>query len=133
MEIKVLQPVDKFEREFETPEQFNIFYSKNKENTDKQTTHILNKKYKIEGFVITRQKGELCLKKPWIKKNKTEHVDNDLEERVCILEKTVDEITDLKQRVSVLEKANDEITDLKERVHLAEDTINKIIDVLQPT
>ena len=115
MEIKVLQPVDKFEREFETPEQFNIFYSKNKENIDKQTTHILNKKYKIQGFVITRQKGELCLKKPWVKKNKTEHVDNDLEERVCILEKTVDEITDL-----------------KERVQLAEDTINKIIDVLQP-
>ena len=72
-----------------------MFYAKNKDEIDSQTTHMLNKKYHIKGLVITKIKGELCLKKPWVKKNKEES--SDLEDRVKRLEETVNKIIDLLQ------------------------------------
>ena len=58
-----------------------------------------NKTYHIKGYVITKIKGELCLKKPWIKKNNNESSSNllDLESRVKRLEETVNKIIDLLQ------------------------------------
>ena len=95
MELKIIEPVNKYVKEFESPEEFNVFYAKNKDEIDSQTTHILNKKYHIKGLVITKIKGELCLKKPWIKKNKEESTN--LEDRVQRLEETVNKIIDLIQ------------------------------------
>ena len=96
MDLKIIEPVQKYVKEFESPEEFNVFYAKNKDEIDSQTTHMLNKKYHIKGLVITKIKGELCLKKPWIKKNKEES-SNDLEVRVKRLEETVNKIIDLIQ------------------------------------
>ena len=96
MDLKIIEPVSKYVKEFESPEEFNVFYAKNKDEIDSQTTHMLNKKYHIKGLVITKIKGELCLKKPWIKKNKEES-SNDLEVRVKRLEETVNKIIDLIQ------------------------------------
>ena len=95
MDLRVIEPVNKYIKEFESPEEFNVFYAKNKDEIDSQTTHMLNKKYHIKGLVITKIKGELCLKKPWIKKNKEES--SDLEDRVKRLEETVNKIIDLLQ------------------------------------
>ena len=95
MELRIIEPVLKYEKEFESPEEFNVFYAKHKDEIDSQTTHMLNKKYHIKGLVITKIKGELCLKKPWIKKNKEES--SDLESRVKRLEETVNKIIDLIQ------------------------------------
>ena len=95
MELKIIEPVNKYVKEFESPEEFNVFYAKNKDEIDSQTTHILNKKYHIKGLVITKIKGELCLKKPWIKKNKEESTN--IEDRVQRLEETVNKIIDLIQ------------------------------------
>ena len=95
MDLKIIEPVQKYVKEFESPEEFNVFYAKNKDEIDSQTTHMLNKKYHIKGLVITKIKGELCLKKPWIKKNKEES--SDLEDRVKRLEETVNKIIDLLQ------------------------------------
>ena len=95
MDLKTIEPVQKYVKEFESPEEFNVFYAKNKDEIDSQTTHMLNKKYHIKGLVITKIKGELCLKKPWIKKNKEESTN--LEDRVKRLEETVNKIIDLIQ------------------------------------
>ena len=95
MDLRIIEPVNKYIKEFESPEEFNVFYAKNKDEIDSQTTHMLNKKYHIKGLVITKIKGELCLKKPWIKKNKEES--SDLEDRVKRLEETVNKIIDLLQ------------------------------------
>ena len=97
MDLKIIEPVQKYVKEFESPEEFNVFYAKNKDEIDSQTTHMLNKKYHIKGLVITKIKGELCLKKPWIKKNNNNESSNDLEVRVKRLEETVNKIIDLIQ------------------------------------
>ena len=99
MDLKIIKPVEKYLKEFDSPEEFNVFYAKNKDEIDSQTTHKLNKQYHIKGYVITKIKGELCLKKPWIKKNNNESSSNllDLESRVKRLEETVNKIIDLIQ------------------------------------
>lgn len=40
---------------FETPEEFNKFYNKHKEEIDAKTTNQLNKELKIKGFKITKR------------------------------------------------------------------------------
>ena len=101
MDLKIIKPVEKYLKEFESPEEFNVFYAKNKDDIDSKTTHKLNKQYHIKGYVITKIKGELCLKKPWIKKNNNESsttIDfTSLESRVKRLEETVNKIIDLIQ------------------------------------
>ena len=100
MDLKIIKPVEKYVKEFESPEEFNVFYAKNKDEVDSQTTHKLNKQYHIKGYVITKIKGELCLKKPWIKKNNDQSSTVDfisLESRVKRLEETVNKIIDLIQ------------------------------------
>ena len=102
MDLKIIKPVEKYLKEFDSPEEFNVFYAKNKDEIDSQTTHKLNKQYHIKGYVITKIKGELCLKKPWIKKNNNES------------SSTID------------------FTSLEVRVKRLEETVNKIIDLIQP-
>ena len=63
MDLPVIGPVHSYEKEFQTTDEFNMFYMKHKDELNNQTTNILNKKYRIEGFKITKIKGELCLKR----------------------------------------------------------------------
>ena len=63
MELKIIEPIQKYLKEFNTTDEFNLFYYKNKEQLDSETTHKLNKKYHIQGYRITKIKGELMLKK----------------------------------------------------------------------
>ncbi len=63
MELKIIEPIQNYLKEFNTTDEFNLFYSKNKEQLDSETTHKLNKKYHIQGYRITKIKGELMLKK----------------------------------------------------------------------
>lgn len=62
-EIHILQPIMNYIKEFPTPEEFNIYYNKHKEEIDNTTTHKLNKLYHIDGYRITKIKGVLMLKK----------------------------------------------------------------------
>ena len=89
MTVKIIEPVKKVLAEFETPEEFNLYYHQHKEELDKQTTHILNKKYKIKGYHITKLKGNMCLKKL---KEPEEVVQKSLEERIAELEKKIAEL-----------------------------------------
>ena len=63
MDLKIIGPIKKPLKEFESPDEFNLYYHKHKEEMDSETTHSLNKKFKIDGFRITKIKGVLCLKK----------------------------------------------------------------------
>ena len=62
-EIKILQPITNYIKEFESPDEFNLFYNKHKEEIDSTTTHKLNKLYHIRGYRITKIKDVLMLKK----------------------------------------------------------------------
>ena len=71
MELKIIEPIQHYSKEFNSADEFNIWYSKNKAIVDKLTTHKLNKMYHIDGYRITRIKNELMLKK-YDKNNPTE-------------------------------------------------------------
>ena len=90
MSIKIIEPVKDYLKHFETPEEFNLYYHQHKEEIDKQTTHILNKKFKISGYHITKIKGDLCLKK--LRENEVEEQETDLQIRVENLEKKIKDI-----------------------------------------
>lgn len=64
-ELKIIEPIKNYSKEFENPDEFNIFYTKNKDEVDKLTTHKLNKLYHIKGYRITRIKNILMLKKDY--------------------------------------------------------------------
>ena len=61
--VKIIEPIKHFIKEFNTPEEFNMWYKMNKEDMDELTTHKLNKMYHITGYRITKIKGELMLRK----------------------------------------------------------------------
>ena len=108
MDVKVIEPIKKPLKEFETINDFNMYYHKHKEEMDAETTHALNKKYHINGYRITKIKGVLCLKKdsknPHSINNRgtgTLHVSEsevngvELEERIQRIEETLNQLIDL--------------------------------------
>ena len=101
MDLKIIGPIKKPLKEFESPDEFNLYYHKHKEEMDSETTHSLNKKFKIDGFRITKIKGVLCLKKDVKKKENNE---NEVSKEENVLENIVD-------RLEKLEKAVNDIID----------------------
>lgn len=99
MDLKIIGPIKKPLKEFESPDEFNLYYHKHKEEMDGETTHSLNKKFKIDGFRITKIKGVLCLKKDVKKKENNEVIEEEnikenIMERLEKLEKAVNDIID---------------------------------------
>ena len=98
MDLKVIEPIKNYLKEFKTVDEFNLWYSKNKEEVDKLTTHKLNKMYKIDGYRITKIKGVLMLKK-WVEKEEKEIVSKtlSLESEINEIRNTVNKIISLIQ------------------------------------
>ena len=63
MSLKIIEPIKQYLKVFNSPDEFNIWYTKNKDEVESLTTHKLNKMYKIEGYRITKIKNVLMLKK----------------------------------------------------------------------
>lgn len=101
-EIKILQPITNYIKEFDSPDEFNLFYNKHKEEIDSTTTHKLNKLYHIKGYRITKIKDVLMLKKH---EEKTEYVKKHVEEPEM---------------------------NVQEEIHQMKETINRIIQFLNP-
>ena len=53
----MIEPIRKPIKEFETVNDFNIYYHKHKEEMDAETTHVLNKKYHINGYNKNKRRG----------------------------------------------------------------------------
>ena len=99
MDLKVIEPVQKPLKEFDNPDEFNIYYHKHKDDIDEQTTHMLNRKYKINGYRITKIKGVLCLKKEgknYYKIHKQQQECDESNEKSCL----EDRINELEQRMN---------------------------------
>ena len=103
MDLKIIGPIKSPLKEFDSVDEFNIYYHKHKEEMDTETTHSLNKKFKINGYRITKIKGVLCLKKDRVVKPEED---------------------------KVLEDPTPTISEIMERIQKLEETVNKIIDVL---
>lgn len=110
MDLKVIEPIKTYLKEFSSPDEFNLFYAKNKADIDSQTTHKLNKMYHIKGYRITKIKNVLMLKK-WDEAANTR----------C-LRQTEDEHSK--------ENINDKIEELNNDISSMKEAINKIIQYL---
>ena len=104
MTLKIIEPIKQYLKVFNSPDEFNIWYTKNKDEVESLTTHKLNKMYKIEGYRITKIKNVLMLKKC------TETQDTN------------------KSANSPL--VPDELTELHEEIKKIKSTINQIIQYL---
>ncbi len=105
MEIKVIEPIKNYLKEFNNPVEFNLWYAKNKDEVDKLTTHKLNKMYHIMGYRITKIKGELMLKK-------------------------VSKLKNNEQEEVLKDEIHDDIVELKCEMEKIKETINKIIEFI---
>ncbi len=94
-EIKILQPITNYIKEFESPDEFNLFYNKHKEEIDSTTTHKLNKLYHIRGYRITKIKDVLMLKKHEEKKHeekKEEEPEMNVQDEIRQMKETINKI-----------------------------------------
>lgn len=103
MDVKIIEPIKHFIKEFNTPEEFNMWYKMNKKEMDELTTHKLNKLYHINGYRITKRKGELMLK-IYDENKKNENSSN--EENL----QNDDRITEIENNI---EQINEEIKNIK--------------------
>ena len=92
MDLKVIEPIKNYLKEFKTVDEFNLYYSKNKDEIDSMTTHKLNKMYFINGYRITKIKGKLCLKKYVEKENDESCELNKMKKEIELLKSTINEI-----------------------------------------
>lgn len=92
MDLKVIEPIKNYINEFNSPVEFNLFYAKHKDEIDSLTTHKLNKMYHIEGYRITKIKGELMLKKWVVKEEKDHGIIDELKSEIKEIRDTVNKI-----------------------------------------
>lgn len=107
-EIKVLEPVKNVIKEFDTPDEFNMYYMKNKDEIDKLTTHKLNKMFKIDGYRITRIQGTLMLRTDYAAKKR--------------IDKQASSVDELRDRIDELQSEYEEI---KDRMNQLIEIVNK--------
>ena len=99
--IEVIEPYNPEIVEFESVDDFNIYYSTHKEEFNNMTTQKLNTKYKIPGYRLTKKENNLKLIKDYYKRKdesiKTDTLgENDykvLLNRITLLEKQVENIS----------------------------------------
>ena len=121
MDLKIIGPIKSPLKEFDSVDEFNIYYHKHKEEMDTETTHSLNKKFKINGYRITKIKGVLCLKKDRVVKAEEE------KGRMSPGAPTGAESRALSE---IPQCETPSISEIMERIQKLEETVNKIIDVL---
>ena len=113
MDVKVVEPIRTPMKEFNSVDEFNLFYHNHKDEMMATTTHRLNKMYKINGYRITKIRGELCLKKV----------------REAVKQKSDVESVDDNRR-SHVPFGLDESVDIETRLQRLEEVVNEIIDAL---
>ena len=103
-------------KEFNSPEEFDKYYLKHKEEINNKTSNQLNKEYKIKDYKITKRNikiidnkkvGDIYLKP--IIKNNNENIDNNT--------------------VSSAEWAN-EIQEMKNKINILTESYNEILNIL---
>ena len=107
MELKVIEPIKNYIKEFNSPVEFNLWYAKHKEEVDSLTTHKLNKMYHINGYRITKIKGELMLKIDRKMKDKGDETEE--------------------------ETVHEEINELRDEIKNIKDTVNHLIEFINKT
>ena len=100
--LEVIEPYNPQIVEFDTVDDFNVYYNKHLDEFTGKTTQKLNTKYKIPGYKLTCKQGQLKLIKDYrgasnVKADNSAvdmNVVSSLLSRVNIIEKQIKEITD---------------------------------------
>lgn len=139
VEIKILEPILHYAKEFISPEEFNLYYKIHKDEMDKLTTHKLNKLYHIKDYRITKIKGELMLKKfneeahrkIMMTRNDAklrQFVDNDNDDDN---NDNAEKITELERRIDIIEAENkNEIERINEEIKSLKIVLQSVRDFL---
>ena len=107
--LEVIEPYNPQIVEFDTIDDFNIYYNKHPDEFADKTIQKLNTKYKIPGYRLTKVNKELKIIKDYRKANnetKTNTTSSDgklinsLLSRISIIEKQIKEITDYLQNMT---------------------------------
>ena len=116
MDVKVVEPIRTPMKEFNSVDEFNLFYHNHKDEMMSTTTHRLNKMYKINGYRITKIRGELCLKKV----------------REAVKQKSGDGRSPSVIGVESVDGGDggDDTVDIETRLQRLEEVVNEIIDAL---
>ena len=139
MTLKIIEPIKEYLKVFNSPDEFNIWYTKNKDEVDMLTTHKLNKMYKINGYRITKIKNVLMLKK--ITNNDSQHNVNSPLVRTESSRIAEQSVPDDQRSCSELrsnapqgfgESVAHDINELHEEIKNIKSTINQIIQYLNP-
>lgn len=115
MDLKIIEPITKCLETFKSPQEFTLYYNKNRNEMNSMTTQKLNKSYHIDGYRITKIKGELCLKAAKEKPKVVEEM------------KGIQGEAHLLNRIAELEKANSNIMD---HIKTLTDALNQVINQL---
>ena len=125
--IPVIQPVKSF-KEFASIDEFNVFYNDHRDEFERETTCMLNKRYKIPGFRITKIQGEVKLKNiPESRKTALDRV-NAAQDRILMLEEKMNSFIDaMNDIVDKCNTASQEVKALKKKVQELENTPRVVI------
>ena len=99
--LEVIEPYHPQIIQFESIEDFNTYYSKH-QNDFNETTHKLNKKYKIPGYKLTNLKGKLKIIKDYQSKISHEASSEEIEHIKSLEEKIKKQqtiITELQKQI----------------------------------
>lgn len=117
-DIQVIEPIRSPKQTFQTTDAFNLYYARNKTEMDALTTYRLNKLYRVDGYIITRIKGQLSLKR-MDPKHRRYFSNRDESEAMHTMREELDKDID-----GFKFKMNDELRAIK-------DSVNKITDFLK--
>ena len=101
--LEVIEPYSPQVIEFESVADFNEYYSKHSREFEGKTTQKLNTKYRIPGYKLTNQKGQLKIIKDYYRKRTEKEPEKETEKE--------SEIKVLTQRVTHLENQLKQITE----------------------
>ena len=100
-EIRVFENISDNPISFETKEDFNRYYERNKETVDAFSTRGLNKKYIITGYRIGRKKGEIILYPVPIPRSQSPTNDHSFED-LTMLEEKIDSMNERLKKIEQL-------------------------------
>ena len=118
MYVKVVEPIQSPMKEFNSVDEFNLFYHNHKDEMMETTTHRLNKMYKINGYRITKIRGELCLKKVREAVKQKSDVENG------------DGVDGRSPSTIGVDDHDGDTVDIETRLQRLEEAVNEIIDAL---
>ena len=119
-ELKVFENLYDNIIRFENKEEFQRYYNKNKESIDAIPTRGLNIKFKIEGFKLGRQKGQIML---YPLTNSKEDQLKVLEDKLLKTTTLLDAINE--KLIKDMREINAKLKDLNDRLLNIEDMVDQ--------